>query len=207
MPVVFDNLIHKRDMPVTIGIFVNPGVVPPPDGALPRFNRSVEYDSVTDRYARFLLDEILPEVARPTSCDRRQQRAICGTSSGAISAFTAAWERPDAFSRVFSTIGTYVGLRGGNDLPTLVSKDRAEAVARVPAGRLERLEQPRRPLVSREPGDARGLRVRRLRRTHAWGDGAHDSKHGASILPDALRWLWRGYPRQSRLPASRSNPS
>ena len=124
VPIVFDNLIHKKEMPVTIGIFINPGVAPPPsDGALPRFNRSVEYDSVTDRYARFLLEEILPEVAKSYNLRTDgNSRAIGGASSGAIAAFAAAWGRPDAFTRVFSTIGTYVGLRGGNDLPTLVRK-------------------------------------------------------------------------------------
>ena len=105
VPVVFDNLIHTKEMPVTIGIFINPGVAPAPsDAALPRFNRSFEYDSVTDRYARFLLDELIPEVAKMYNLRTDgNSRAIGGASSGAIAAFAAAWNRPDAFSSVFST--------------------------------------------------------------------------------------------------------
>src|SRR5205823_12742006 len=108
-----------------------PGVVKAPsDKALDRFNRSYEYDGLGDAYARFLLDEILPEVETLSTADGRpirlskdgNDRGIGGSSSGAICAFTAAWERPGAFRRVFSSIGTYVGLRGGNVYPTLVRK-------------------------------------------------------------------------------------
>ncbi len=120
----FDRLIAAGEMPVTIGIFINPGIVPPtrPD-ALPRFNRSFEYDAVSDRYARFLIEEVLPEVGKQYNLTTDPNlRAIGGASSGAIAAFTVAWQRPDAFRRVFSTIGTYVGLRGGNDYATYVRK-------------------------------------------------------------------------------------
>jgi gluconolactonase len=130
-PEVFDELIAKNEMPITIGVFVMHGrVKAPSDQALDRFNRSYEYDGLGDNYARFLLDELLPEVEKKTTSDGRpiklsrdgNDRAIGGASSGAIGAFTAAWERPDAFRRVFSAIGTYVGLRGGNDYPTLIRK-------------------------------------------------------------------------------------
>jgi len=130
VPVVFDNLIHRKEMPVTIGVFINPGVVPAPStNALARYNRSFEYDGLGDQYARFLLEEILPEVAKDYNLSTNgNDRAIGGASSGAICAFTAAWERPDQFSRVFSTIGTYVGLRGGNDYPTLIRKTEPKPV-------------------------------------------------------------------------------
>src|SRR5438093_12724404 len=110
-------------MPITIGVFVMHGRVKGgSDKALDRFNRSYEYDGLGDGYARFLLDELLPEVETKTASGGRKlvlsksgnDRAIGGASSGAICAFTAAWERPDAFSRVFSAIGTYVSLRGGD---------------------------------------------------------------------------------------------
>src|SRR4051794_37796417 len=126
-PAVFDELIDKKEMPVTIGVFVMHGRVKAPSpNALDRFNRSYEYDSLGDSYARFLLDELLPDVEKKTTSDGRpirfshdgNDRSIGGSSSGAICAFTAAWERPDAFRRVFSSIGTYVGLRGGNEYPT-----------------------------------------------------------------------------------------
>ena len=116
---------------MTVGVFVMHGRVKAPSAdALDRFNRSYEYDGLGDNYARFLLDEVLPFVETKSAPDGRQiklsksgnDRAIGGASSGAICAFSAAWERPDAFTRVFSAIGTYVGLRGGNDYPTLVRK-------------------------------------------------------------------------------------
>src|SRR6266550_2961068 len=126
-PTVFDNLINKKEMPVVIGVFVMPGVVKTADAntALDRFNRSYEYDGLGDSYARFLVDELLPEVETKKTTDGRpirlshdgNDRAIGGASSGAIAAFTAAWEKPDAFSRVFSSIGTYVDLRGGMRYP------------------------------------------------------------------------------------------
>src|SRR5262249_20805192 len=130
-PAVFDELIHKKEMPVVIGVFVMHGrVKAPSDKALDRFNRSYEYDGLGDGYARFLLEELLPEGEKKTASDGRairlskdgNDRCIAGASSGAICAFTAAWERPDAFRRVFSSVGTYVGLRGGNNYPTLIRK-------------------------------------------------------------------------------------
>jgi gluconolactonase len=131
-PTVFDNLINRKEMPVTIAVFVAPGVLKAADAntALDRFNRSYEYDGLGDTYARFLLDELLPDVETRKTTDGRairlshdgNDRAIGGESSGAIAAFTAAWERPAAFSRVFSAIGTYVDLRGGMRYPTLIRK-------------------------------------------------------------------------------------
>jgi enterochelin esterase-like enzyme len=123
-PAVMDALIHRGEMPVTIGVFVNPGEVPASaDGALPRFNRSFEYDALNARHAQFLLDELLPQVQQRYKLTADPNlRGICGASSGAMAAFTAAWERPDAFRRVYSMIGTYVGLRGGDELSTLIRK-------------------------------------------------------------------------------------
>src|SRR5690606_18553085 len=106
------------------GIFIDHGKVPA-EGAdnYPRYNRSYEYDALGDRYARFLLEEILPEVKKSYNLsDKPDDRSIAGASSEAICAFNAAWERPDAFRRVLSTIGTYVGLRGGDEFATLVRK-------------------------------------------------------------------------------------
>ena len=114
-PAVFDELIAKKEMPVVIGVFVMHGrVKAPSDKALDRFNRSYEYDGLGDAYARFLLEELLPEVEKKTTSDGRpiklskdpNDRCIGGSSSGAVCAFTAAWERPDTFRRVFSAIGT-----------------------------------------------------------------------------------------------------
>ncbi len=208
VPVVFDNLIHKGDMPVTIGIFVNPGVVPPArEGALPRFNRSVEYDDVSDRYARFLVDEILSEVGKTYNLTTDPNlRAIGGASSGAIAAFAAAWNRPDAFRRVFSTIGTYVGLRGGHQLAPLVRKFEPKPLRVYLQDGTSDLNNyvgnwflANQELLSSL--DMAGYDV-----AYNWGTGAHNSQHGGAILPEALRWLWRnpavpiGAGQPSRLP-------
>ena len=196
VPIVFDNLIHSKQMPVTIGVFVSPGVVPAAgENALPRFNRSFEYDGVGDRYARFLLEEILPEVGKKYNLAKDgNSRAIGGASSGAIAAFTAAWERPDAFSRVFSTIGTYVGLRGGNDYPTLVRKTEPKSLRVFLQDGSSDLNIYGGDWFLANQEMASALEFSGYDVKHVWGDGAHNAKHGASILPDALRWLWRDYP-------------
>ena len=101
LPTVMDNLIHKKEMPTTIGIFIDHGkVVSHLKDAQPRFNRSFEYDSVGDRYANFLIKEILPEVGKKWNLsDDPNDRSIAGSSSGGICAWTVAWERPDQFRR------------------------------------------------------------------------------------------------------------
>ncbi len=197
VPIVFDNLIHRREMPVTIGVFIDPGVVPSlSDKALPRFNRSREYDGLGNDYARFLLDEILPEVGKKWNLTKDGAgRAIAGGSSGGIAAFTAAWERPREFSRVFSSVGSYVGLQGGNLYPVLIR---------------QREPRPLRIFLQDGSGDQNiyggnwwianqdmlsALQFAGYEVRHEWGDGGHNPKHGGSLLPDALRWLWKDYPQ------------
>ena len=125
---MFDNLIHKGEMPVTIGIFVNPGHRGHrgdefPENRWRANNRSYEYDSLGDQYARFLLEELLPAVGKKYNLSTKaEDRAICGASSGGICAFTAAWERPDAFSKVYSMIGSFTNIRGGNIYPSWIRK-------------------------------------------------------------------------------------
>ena len=197
-PVVFDNLIHRKELPPLVGVFVMHGRVPAASGeALDRMNRSYEYDSVTDSYARFLLEEMLPFVERThglrLSADGND-RAIAGNSSGAIAAFSAAWHRPDAFRRVFSAIGTYVGLRGGDQFPTLVRKTEAKPIRVF-------LEDGRGDL-NNYTGDwwvanqdmLSALEYAGYDVAHRWGEGAHNSKHATAIFPDAVRWLWRDWP-------------
>jgi gluconolactonase len=125
-PSVFDDLIHQKAIPPMVGVFVMHGRVKAASShALDRMNRSFEYDAVSDDYARFLLDEMLPHVSKAHGLSlstNPNDRAIACNSSGAICAFTAAWQRPDGFRRVFSAIGTYVGLRGGNEYPVLIRK-------------------------------------------------------------------------------------
>jgi gluconolactonase len=202
-PAVFDKLIAEKAMPVTVGVFVTPGVVPAAnENALPRFNRSYEYDGLGDAYARFLLDELLPAVETKATADGRKvvlskqgnDRAIGGASSGAICAFTAAWERPDAFSRVFSAIGTYVGLRGGNDYPTLIRKFEPKPIRVF-------LEDGENDL-NIYGGDwwmanqemERALRFAGYEVAHKWGKGAHNTKAATELFPEAMAWLWKGWP-------------
>jgi sugar lactone lactonase YvrE/predicted alpha/beta superfamily hydrolase len=201
-PVVFDNLIHKKEIPPLVGVFVMHGrVKAPTTNALDRFNRSVEYDGLGDAYARFLLEELLPFVAAEHQLNlttNGNDRAIAGNSSGAICAFTAAWERPEAFRRVFSAIGTYVGLRGGHSYPTLVRKTEPKPI-RV-------FLQDGRNDLNIYGGDwwvanqdmLSALQFAGYDVKHEWGDGAHNSRHATALFPEALRWLWRDWPAPVR---------
>lgn len=191
VPIVFDNLIHRGEMPVTIGVFVNPGVVAAGQDGQDRFNRSFEYDTVSDRYASFVIDEILPLVAKDyLITDDPNLRGIAGSSSGAIAAFGVAWHRPDQFRRVFSTIGTYVGLRGGNEYPTLIRKTEPKPIRvflqdgkndlNIYGGSWWNAN-----LTMLSALEWAGYAVK-----HEWGEGGHNGKHGGAILPDAMRWLW-----------------
>ena len=191
-----NNLIHKNQVPVTIGIFINPGVVPAPNpDAEARYNRSFEYDALGDRYARFLIDEILPEVGRSWNLSENpNDRMIAGASSGAICAFNVAWERPDAFRRVFSTIGTYVGLRGGDEFPTLVRKTEPKPIRVFLQDGSNDLNLYGGSWWTANQSMLAALDWAGYDVNHAWGDGGHTGRHGAAILPDALRWLWRNYP-------------
>ncbi len=197
-PVVFDNLIHRREIPPMVGVFVMHGRVRAlsPD-ALDRMNRSFEYDAVSSDYARFLLDEMLPHVAKThglTLSTDPNDRAIAGNSSGAIAAFVAAWQRPDAFRRVFSAIGTYVGLRGGHEFPVLIRKTEPKPIRVFLQDGSNDLNNYTGSWWIANQDMLSALQYAGYDVRHEWGDGAHNSRHAAAIFPDALRWLWRGYP-------------
>src|SRR5262249_49144066 len=130
VPIVFDNLIHKKEMPVTIGILINPGVVPAAEaGQKPRQNRSFEYDTLSDQYVRFLEKEIPPEVGKHYNLTQDAARpAICGISSGGICAFTPARQRPDLFSKVLSHVGSFTNIKGGDVYPGLVRKTQKKPI-------------------------------------------------------------------------------
>ena len=214
-PVVFDNLIHKKEMPVTIGVFVMHGKVRAADAntELDRFNRSYEYDGLGDNYARFILEELLPEVEKQKTSDGRairlskngNDRAIGGSSSGAIAAFTAAWERPDAFSRVFSAIGTYVGLRGGDRYHTLIRKYEPKPLRiflqdgtndqNIYAGDWWMANQTME----------RALVFAGYELQHVWGEGAHNGEQGTAIFPDVMRFLWKDWPQPVKAGKSKNN--
>lgn len=203
-PEVFDQLIHKKEIPVLIGIFIRPGVVKAPHAqALDRFNRSYEYDGLGDNYVRFLLDELLPDVEKKTTSDGRpirlskngNDRSIGGSSSGAICAFTAAWERPDAFSRVFSSVGTYVGLRGGHVYPTLIRKYEPKPIRIFLEDGSNDLNIYGGDWWMANQSMERSLSFAGYEVKHAWGSGGHDGKHATQVFPDAVRWLWQDWPK------------
>ena len=196
VPIVFDNLIARGDMPPTIAVFLNPGHDPSKGEAKNPWsvsNRSFEYDSLGDRYARFLIEEILPEVAKTYKLsDDPEQRAICGASSGGICAFTVAWERPDAFRKVLSTIGSFVNLRGGNAYPSLIRKTERRPLRVFLQDSSGDLDNPfgNWPLANKQMDAALRYMKYDVRFDFAEGYG-HNSKHGGSIFPEALKWLWR----------------
>lgn len=201
VPVVFDNLIHKKEMPVTIAVMVNPGVIPAANPkALPRFNRSYEYDSPTDLYARFLIEELLPEVGREYSLTTEATgRAICGSSSGGIAAFVAAWERPDAFSRVVSFIGSFTNLRGGESLASIIRKTEPKPLrVFLQDGKADLDIYSGSWFIGNTDIDA-ALSYAGYEHQFVIGTEGHNGKHGGAILPDALRYIWKDYPALPKL--------
>lgn len=194
-PVVFDNLIAKGEMPVTIGIFIQPGYFPnkdPKSKEKPRSNRSFEYDSLGDLYARFLLEEILPAVAKDYNLTTNlDERAICGNSSGGICAFTVAWERPDAFRKVVSHIGSFTNIRGGHVYPALIRKtDKKPIKVFLQDGKNDLDNQfGNWPLANQDMAAA--LKFAGYDYQFVLGEGTHNGKHGAALLPDTLRWIWK----------------
>jgi sugar lactone lactonase YvrE/enterochelin esterase-like enzyme len=207
-PTVFDNLIARKEMPVTIGIFITPGIVRALNtNALDRFNRSYEYDGLGPSYARFLLEELLPDVEKQKTSDGRSihlskhanDRGIGGSSSGAICAFTVAWERPEEFGRVFSSIGTYVGLRGGQNYPTLIRKMEPKPIRVFLQDGANDLNIYGGDWWMANQSMERSLVFAGYEVEHVWGDGGHTGKQAGSIFPDAMRWLWKGWPQPVKL--------
>ncbi len=194
VPVVFDNLIAHGDMPPTIAIFINPGHSgeTKPSSAWKNNNRGKEYNTLGDTYARFLVEEIIPQVQKDYSLtDNPEGWAIAGASSGAICAFTVAWERPDKFRKVFSTIGSYVDLAGGHVYPSIIRLTERKPLRVYLQDGSSDLDNPygNWPLANQQM--AKALAFMKYDYTFSFGDGAHNSKHGASIFPEAMKWLWR----------------
>jgi enterochelin esterase family protein len=193
VPTVFDNLIHKKKMPVTIAIFLNPGTVPPSQkGEEARANRSFEYDTPSDQYAHFLEKEIMPEVGKTYKLRKDpESRAICGISSGGICAFTVAWERPDLFRKVLSHVGSFTNIRGGDVYPGLIRKAEKKPLrVFLQAGRKD-LDNAfgSWPLANLQMEAA--LKYKGYDHKFVMGEEGHNGIHGGAILPESLEWLWR----------------
>lgn len=197
-----DRLISAGEIPVMIGVFVASGTVFDDKGVV-RFNRSNEFDTRSDAFARFLETELLPYVETLTAKDGRplklskdpNDRMIHGNSSGAICAFTAAWTRPDLFRRVYSAIGTYVWMRGGNEYPAMIRKNEPKPIRIFLQDTYDDVWNP----LFGSWFEANVLMESALRfagydMKHEWGEGAHDGVHASRIFPDVLRWLWRDWP-------------
>jgi enterochelin esterase family protein len=206
-PTVFDNLIHKKEMPVTIGIFIQPGEIPYKEGETPqkrkdgrapsRRNRSVEYDTLSDTYARFLLEEILPEVGKKYNLTKDPEgRCIAGSSSGGICAFTVAWERPDEFRKVFSTVGSFTNIRGGHVYPYLIRKTERKPIRVFLQDGSNDLDNAAGNWPLANQLMASSLKYMNYDYQFVYGEGVHSGKHGTAIFPDAMRWIWRDYPKQ-----------
>ena len=214
---VMQNLISSGEMPVTIGLFVQPGVIYARSGAqkrVQRYNRSNEFDRVDGTFARFLEEEVLPLVAT-LKCSGGQpllissnpnNRAITGASSGAICAFSAAWFRPDLFRRVYSSVGTFVAMRGGNQYPWIIRKTEPKPL-RIYLQ--DGVNDAWNPLFG-EWWEANQLMESALdfagyELFFKWDRGGHSIKHGTALFPDAMRWLWRGWPAAVECGSSRND--
>jgi enterochelin esterase-like enzyme/sugar lactone lactonase YvrE len=197
VPIVLDNLIAQKAIPITIGVFIDPGVYP---STTPKqqdhFNRSYEYDALGDRYARFVLNEILPEVSKTYNLSPNpDDRAIAGSSSGAIAAFTVAWEHPEAFHRVLSFIGSYTNLRGGDAYIDLVRKMEPKPLRIFMQDGSNDVDIYAGSWFMANQALAKSLAYAGYDSKLEIGTEGHNAKHGGAILPDALRWLWRDYPK------------
>ena len=204
LPNLLDNMIYKKDIPPTVAVLINPGRYPsqkPGDGA---GNRSFEYDTLSDQYARFLVDEILPEVEKTVKLRRDPAgRITIGGSSGGICAFTAAWERPDQFGKVVSWIGSFVnlqggksGIAGGHNYPPMIRKTKGSpkpvrVFLQDGANDIDN-QFGNWPLANQ--GMASALRFAGYEYRFVFGQGNHSDRHMRALLPDALRWLWQTEP-------------
>jgi len=197
VPVVLDNLIAKRDVPPMIAIFIDPGVMPAlNEQAQNRYERIFEYDSLTPRFSSFLVEELIPEVGKQYNLSKDpNERGIAGISTGGVGAFVAAWNRPDQFRRVITWVGSFGNFRGADRLPGLIRRTEPRPIrVFMQTGRQDLvnyagswyLENPRMAAALEFAGNDVRIEL---------GEDGHSNRHGASMLPDTLRWLWRDYPQ------------
>lgn len=194
VPIVFDNLIHKGDMPVTIAIMIDPGHKGEvyPKSAWKNNNRSFEYDTLSDQYAKMLIKEIIPEVGKKYNLtEDPKMRAICGISSGGICAFTAAWERPDYFHKVMSHIGSFTNIRGGHVYPALIRKSEKRDIRVYLQDGNKDLDNAHGNWWLSNLQMDKALNFSKYDYIFVPGVGKHNGKEAGSIFPEGLKWLWR----------------
>ena len=214
IPAVFDNLIYRREMPITIGVFINPGRTPEQKEATGSEwgdrtnNRRIEYNALDDKYARLICEELLPELKKTYNLsDRPEDRGIGGASSGAICAFTVAWQRPDQFRKVISTIGSYTNIMGGHVYPDLVRSSQPKPIRiflqdgmndnrGMRGPRENRKYDPKWDWYAQNVKMVEALTEKKYDMNYCFGIGSHSNKHGGAIMPEMLRWIWRDHPRK-----------
>lgn len=191
---VMDNLIAQGAMPVTIGVFINPGhdsKTKLPENLFYSSNRSIEYDEVSDRYGRMLLEEIIPEIEKnyQISTDP-EMHAIGGLSSGGICAFTAAWFHTGYFRKVMSHIGSFTDIRGGHEYPSMIRQsERKNIKVYLQDGSNDQDNQFGNWWLANLQMEA-ALKFKSYDYMFDKGEGGHNGNHGGAVLPQALRWLW-----------------
>src|ERR1051325_9459952 len=221
IPNVFDNLIYRREMPVTIGVFINPGHTPSqPESSSTNWgdsinNRATEYNELNDRYATLIVNELLPVIEKDYNVSKNpDDRAIAGASSGAICEFTVAWQRPDQFHKVISTIGSFTNIRGGHVYPDLIRQSERKPIRIFLQDGLNDNRGIRGEDPTYKPDwdwhaqnvkMAAALAEKGYDVNYTWGIGTHSNKQGGQILPDMLRRLWRDYARPQDDPRDPTN--
>ena len=201
---VLDNLIYRREIPVMLAVFINPGRRPDQPEPSARdwgdrtTNRAAEYNPPNDHYARVIVDELLPALQKDYNVSSDpEQRGIAGSSSGAIAAFGVAWFRPDQFRKVISITGSYVDLRGGHVFPELVAESEKKPIRIfMQDGRNDNrsIANPNRDWFYQNVRLMRALTAKGYDVNYAWGINNHGQKQGGAILPEMMRWLWRDQP-------------
>ena len=208
-PAVLDNLIYRREIPVMIAVFINPGRRPEQPEPTPSnwgdrdTNRPAEYNSLDDKYARVIVDELMPVLNRDYNIAKDpERRGIGGASSGAIAAFTVAWQRPGEFRKVLSIVGSFTNLRGGHAYADIVrSSERKPLRIYLQDGRNDNRGVGRegkydatRDWFLQNVTLMRALSEKGYDLNYTWGIGRHGQKQGGAIFPDMMRWLWRDQP-------------
>ena len=202
VPQVLENLIAKKQIPVTIGIFITPGQrgddFPDSIGTGNPNNRDREYDVLNDAYARMLIEEILPEVGKKYNLTKDPAgRAIGGSSSGGICAFTVAWERPEEFRNVISFIGSFTNIHGGHVYPDLVRQADKKPIRIFLQDGVNDLRRPNnleRDWHIQNQKMVAAFQEKEYDMAYVFGEGGHSDDHGGALLPSMLRWIWRDYP-------------
>lgn len=207
--VVMDNLIYRRELPVMIGVFINPGRRPDqPEPTLSNWgdrdtNRPTEYNVLDDRYARVIVDELLPALKKDYNIsDDPERRGIGGSSSGAIAAFTVAWHRPDQFRKVLSNVGSFTNLRGGHEYPDIIRKSEKKPLRVYLLGgrndnralRTDGSYDANRDWFYQNVRMKDALTEKGYDLNYAWGIQRHGQKMLRTVFPDMMRWLWRDHP-------------